>query len=543
MNDLEVPTFSLTSTTMAFRASSPTNRALEIPELLDMIFRYLDNSCNVANARVCKRWSEIALDSVWRDLDDLYHLFAILKPLKPTSDKPDAPLEFTAPPDADDWKRAERYSRRVKRLVYHASCSFALCPTVFEVIARTRTSLVVLPNTRSIAWEAPLHLLVMFMHANVKHFVVRLDGQHELTPHSPFFRDVVSRMPSITNLDIHCETPAAEVVLPRFFLTTRIAECAAKLADLECLEFQYDPEQGFGDPSDIEVFRPALGPGSYPSLGDLSLTVSLGDIVRLMKQPSCPANLTSLLVDSRLFETPEVVYEFLTTLSESCQLLETLSIITVVSDEEPIEKLDAIPRENRMSFSTIRPLQHLPSLTVFDITHQYPMDLAEDELEQLARSWPSLKKLILNNEPMVLDSCSLTLASLLPFARHCPELEKLVAEFAKLQSLSMGVSLIDEDGPVALFLSKICPLDTQLESGVTWDLPASGHFEPEVHSTVRDRCNRWNKVAETLPLLTNLRMEERARTSKLEAEVDDLRMRSQVILDKPPIREDSCVVC
>ena len=33
----------------------------------------------------------------------------------------------------------------------------------------------------------------------------------------------------------------------------------------------------------------------------------------------------------------------------------------------------------------------------------------------------------------------------------------------------MGVSIISEDGPVALFLSHICLLGCKLESGVTWD--------------------------------------------------------------------------
>src|SRR6266568_4009174 len=60
------------------------HRVLGIPELLDMIFGFIQPSSNALNARVCKRWSEIALDSLWRDVDDLHRLFGILAPLRKT---------------------------------------------------------------------------------------------------------------------------------------------------------------------------------------------------------------------------------------------------------------------------------------------------------------------------------------------------------------------------------------------------------------------------------------------------------------------------
>jgi hypothetical protein len=47
-----------------------------------MIFGILDLPSNTVNARVCKQWSDIALDILWREIDDLYFLFQILSPLK-----------------------------------------------------------------------------------------------------------------------------------------------------------------------------------------------------------------------------------------------------------------------------------------------------------------------------------------------------------------------------------------------------------------------------------------------------------------------------
>lgn len=68
---------------------SPTSRVLDIPELLDMVFGFLDNPSNASNASVCKRWSEIALDKLWRDVDDLHRLFGILGPLEQPGESPD----------------------------------------------------------------------------------------------------------------------------------------------------------------------------------------------------------------------------------------------------------------------------------------------------------------------------------------------------------------------------------------------------------------------------------------------------------------------
>ena len=60
------------------------HRVLRIPELLQIIFGILDLPSNRVNARVCKQWSDIALDILWREIDDIYFLFRILAPLTKT---------------------------------------------------------------------------------------------------------------------------------------------------------------------------------------------------------------------------------------------------------------------------------------------------------------------------------------------------------------------------------------------------------------------------------------------------------------------------
>lgn len=58
------------------------HRVLRIPELLQMVFAVSDPRSNTVNARVCKQWSDIALDILWREIDELDILFEILAPFK-----------------------------------------------------------------------------------------------------------------------------------------------------------------------------------------------------------------------------------------------------------------------------------------------------------------------------------------------------------------------------------------------------------------------------------------------------------------------------
>ena len=57
-------------------------RIVFIPELLHIIFGFLSKKHNVSNACVCKLWSEIALDTIWREMCNLVYLFKALKPMQ-----------------------------------------------------------------------------------------------------------------------------------------------------------------------------------------------------------------------------------------------------------------------------------------------------------------------------------------------------------------------------------------------------------------------------------------------------------------------------
>ncbi|KAG8945180.1 hypothetical protein FRC04_001159, partial [Tulasnella sp. 424] len=51
---------------------------LALGEILGLIFQFASRRSLAAAARVCRRWSGIALDQLWRSLPDLYCLLSLL---------------------------------------------------------------------------------------------------------------------------------------------------------------------------------------------------------------------------------------------------------------------------------------------------------------------------------------------------------------------------------------------------------------------------------------------------------------------------------
>ncbi len=71
---------------------SVTQRVLVIPELLELVFSFLNAQDNARNARVCKAWTQVALDMLWRGVDDLPRLLSLLAP---TEDRTEGRVSFT----------------------------------------------------------------------------------------------------------------------------------------------------------------------------------------------------------------------------------------------------------------------------------------------------------------------------------------------------------------------------------------------------------------------------------------------------------------
>ncbi|KAF9481477.1 hypothetical protein BDN70DRAFT_905253 [Pholiota conissans] len=525
-----------------------------------MIFSFLDPRSNAANAQVCKSWHNVALDGLWKDVECPSRLFDLLAPLKETREDT---FEFERPPDADDWKRFDKYALRVRRLQYLGCARHILHQSVFDTIARTRRRLEILPNLRDLQWsDDNVEFSILFMHSGIKDFAVHLPLNMMKNSPRPFFQDLADRMPNLINLDIRSQVPVCDIeaemiellnmlpklrkiTFPRFYVTKGIAEALSRMEYLSVIEFQYKEEQGCGDSVDVASVKPIFTEGAFPALYDLSLTVYFDDAAHFINTSFSPANLTIIYIASETaIEPPENIKTLLSVMAENCQLLTYVALISV--RDTSITEIEG-SSSHIITLDTLKPLLKLPNLESFEIVHQYPISFSQEDLELFASSCPSIETLLLNTEPVYLTRSTLTLESLIPFAKHCPRLNSLglfldaTAEipelsiltppkpFVNLSKLSMGVSIIEDDSAPSLYLSQLLPPTTEIDCGITWDNDGQGN--ETLSNIVKERCHVWDRVAETVPLLSTLRRQERQRMLAMERELEDLRMRKAVLRD------------
>src|ERR1700722_13913865 len=222
-------------------------------------------------------------------------------------------VEFARLPGPADWKRFNKYSRRVRRLFVLQDYE-PLHSSIFDDVGRTRTTLNILPNLHTFKWIGMNALLnqsafnsVVLMHDGIKEFALSIGT----LPINTMFQEIVTRMPLLTHLDLRLHVPMHSVelealelfrgllklqvvILPNYHLTANVIQELSRLPDLGVVQFEYGGTQGFGDPSDVHVFDPRLEDGAFPALWDLSLTARLIDMDCFMNAPFAPINITSL---------------------------------------------------------------------------------------------------------------------------------------------------------------------------------------------------------------------------------------------------------
>ena len=467
------------------------------------------------------------------------------------------------------------YARRVRKFTYEdLGQTPQISPTSLAEISETRTSLSLLPHLREFTYATIFsghrRFAVLFMNESVRRFNFRLDAGAE--PLRPFFDNIPARMPHLTTLDLRTsrlassieddfvhlldELPRLEkVVVPPYHITSRITETLAKLPNLGVIEFQYFLYQGIGDKVDVEDFSPTIPKDGFPELWDLSLSAHLSQFIPVVVDTLAPAakNLTSLYIHAISVESEASVRQYLTVLGENFPLIRSIYVEALPGSIMSTQWQETEPEFEVLTLDTLKPLLGCPRLTTFELMYPIPLRLTLDDLETLTKGWPTLEVIDLNKEPVVLGSAmgiqsNLTLRALLPFARNCPNLRKLglylhateadlpsVSEiprpFAKLTELNVGLSSIGEPEAVALFLSRICPVDCNVEAGVRW--PDMETFVDEISRVVmQERTNGWDEVKFYLPLSVKLRHEEKVARDNLEREVEDLRIRNAILVEK-----------
>ncbi|KAF8580717.1 hypothetical protein K439DRAFT_1662647 [Ramaria rubella] len=559
----------LRPTSSESRAMDVLRQVLNIPELLRFIFGYTDERTQVACALVCKTWLEPALDELWRHITTPDVLFRLLAPMHPATKVLEHGYDrwlfsrFILP---SDWARFDYYAPRVRYLEYdEAEHQIYIDEAAFTDIARTRLRIVLLPKLRTLRWNTRhLHQSVLFMHQNVTNLVANIDGPFQagegFVEVKAFLLDVASRLPNLAILDLRASysvmrvkgalipllrggTRLKKVVLPRYWFCSAVLSALAGLRHLECLQWEYIT-QGEGDPTDVELLEVTASDGAFPALLDLSLETNLQDVTALFESSLAPVRLSMFYLRSLRVVPPAEIHHFISTCSTTCHNLTDLSLDLHSNVFEPV------PTSHRITLETLEPLFACPNITHLTLMYNTPLAPTDADAEILAKRWPHLVSLQLNDEPSTLTTPTMTLAALLPFAAHCPKLMTLhlyvdatlppphttpsstPKPFSCIRRLVFGTSPIDAENTIALFLSRICtyeslsaPPTIVIQAGTCWDPSLKRTLPAAVLREVEERREIWEGVGAYLPMLLALRAEERAHVRELEGELEVLRAR------------------
>ncbi|KZT24176.1 hypothetical protein NEOLEDRAFT_1067762 [Neolentinus lepideus HHB14362 ss-1] len=578
---------------MAVFSETVVQRVLSIFELRDMVLSYNDPPTNAVCARVCRAWYEPVMSLLWGQVSDLSLLFGLLGPLWQCDEQEYGGFSAYHIPGPQDWETFLRNGKRVRSLVYDTTrkTSKIIRTELFDVVARTRTRLKILPCLKELTWITndyeQLDASILFMHGGVSKLVFSLPPIPEdqvvasLEKLRSFCENVISRMPELAHLDIRVRgspvsirsfepfvleliggLPKLEIItLPNYWITTEVLNEVSKLQNLAVLQYEDTRAQGEGLRSDVESLFPIFDEGAFPSLWDLSLSTRLSSLTGVLNSPYAPSHLTTLAVHSLVMETATAIQQFFEALAQSCQGLQDLYVVAI-DVTSPLRQ-----SEERITLRTIEPLFGCTRIKTFELMHEYPMSMYQEDMEVIATKWPLLENLKLDSEPFSAEKSPLTLRALLPFATHCPNLQFLglyvdattadlpssAPPFRRLRRLSLGLSSVQEPGPVTIFLARVCPLGCRIESGATWaarwDADGWEEFGEQTgcQEGLREwgrRCAIWEEVDRMVPLVVKARMDDRSRMVEMRKKIYDLEARNSVLEDGGDmIKDNGCIIC
>ncbi|KAI0793425.1 hypothetical protein C8Q75DRAFT_804240 [Abortiporus biennis] len=157
-------------------------RSLTIHQEVTQEYRLFWSSCS-ALARTCKALSEIALDTLWRDIWDIKMLLQLLWAFQParlggiSSDNSQWPARsymLSGEIYTEEWTRLQSYARRVRRVQCNQVDS-KLDPSVFPRLVELCRGKPLFPHLETVVWAYELYIqseLLLFITPTLRQFAL-----------------------------------------------------------------------------------------------------------------------------------------------------------------------------------------------------------------------------------------------------------------------------------------------------------------------------------------------------------------------------------
>ncbi|TFK61097.1 hypothetical protein BDN72DRAFT_965365 [Pluteus cervinus] len=427
---------------MIYHNATATRRVLAIPELLRSIFFSLpDRGDNYCTTLVCRVWSEIALDVLWYEVDDMSALFHLLVPLNSPKKDIKTCQKFVRRPEPQDWTVFGKISRRVKKLTIEADTVLP-SRSVFDDITKTRIHHEILPNLWSLKWLSDASLGVIFLHAGIQELAFQIDYRF-LDEAKIFMRNTSFFSRNITTISIEtCSENGlmdpqpvglieAELTswlaqlhdlrvldIPRFWLTSHVFKTLGQLPHLVHLDFKLDPGQ-YGNPLDTLIFRPISDSEEivpehqlFPSLIDLGHNTRFSEMTRFLSCWQGSSRLSELSIASQVLESPDAFRSALDIITVQCPRLTFLGLTCL---RTPYRHHPGGSLRPRITLNTLLPLRNLKDLLTLELVHPLPFAFTDEEFLFLVKEWSQMQYLGFGCDPYPLDNDVVhTAESLLP---------------------------------------------------------------------------------------------------------------------------------
>lgn len=467
---------------------------MDIPEILINISAKCDRSTNAALARVCRTWSDFAVEQLWSALPSLLPLLRVLLPLvvidgalvskalikgsPPNSDPLSYSQDFDQEAGQPNWPRFWALASRVREFEQYDGPGEGIVRSPTQLHGRISPNvipylLVHLPWTGqqfllpklttlqwSVSWEHSMHQLCHFMSPTLRNLIIHLDDSLPADRAVRTLHSLASLPLKITTL---CIGTSYESLHPDLQVASAIALFVKAQPTLETLSLANLWSRGeFVD-----------GSTQYTSLLALELYLH--------------------------YDTLSELGGFLELVARQCPRLQRF-IYTLPNTFPPLTPRCAI--EPLLSCSMLRDLQ---------IFHQSRLSVDSDDIKRMGQAWRHMEVLQLSSGGIADSSVDTPLLLLLEFAEEfSPHLRHLAlnfscgqelpladvvwASFPNLEVLGVGRS---KPGAKALvtgeFLASVCPEQTKL--AYTCDYG----FQPEPFDTVTwkeaPEASDWVEVA------------------------------------------------
>ncbi|KAG8854563.1 hypothetical protein FRB96_007433 [Tulasnella sp. 330] len=544
--------------------SGRARRALEVLEILRNVLDLVGHNDKAAMARVSKRWSSPALDSLWAHLDSVLPLLETVVPLTVMA----GTWRFSSDVALADWDRFTSYANRIHFLSHTDQTGFKGSTslistelisqfTMFRPVDRTPAFC----NLKALRWAAKnahsFLALLPFVSPTLKRLRLEWLGSgsdvcarllHGLAARKPSLSEFTlitkqndTALSAALGRFLQRQTCLIKVWLPPYSASSEVIKGLSASPALE--EWACSSLKEYHAPVTAGMqFQWAAD--MFVALRSLVLYTPLSSTFKITSETSRPRITRLVLVMGTLSDRDQLI-ALTKSLPKSFNNLERITLCFFSGPAGTGICID---------FGAIQNLLECRGLIELQIRHNSPMPLQSRDVASMGVAWKHMKHLSLCADPVMIPPSELgsSMDLLEDFATHLPNLESLGTyvrgtagppvfsattqrAFAQLKVLDFGTSPIPtkKDKRFAIFLSRICPPETTIFGKRSFPHWINVPMGKGLAKKYAEREAYWDDVYATVKMIQAEIQSALAEKEQLGREVEALKTRFGVTAASP----------